>query len=1231
MRNTPILFVFILIILTKSSVWGQKNVPLTEYNTLVELYNNSAGSGWTNNTNWLDTTNSTVDDWFGVTVENGHVTKVELPNNNLQEVIFENQVNLPELRVLDLFNNILDGADFSNLESCTKLDTFKVENNKLIFKHLLPVFELSGYDSISTFSYYPQAIIDERENVSVDEHSNFEFSISDQYVSYNDQIQWFMIYYDVSMWRLIALEGETNSSIEFSPVTMDDSGIYFVEITNPGVPGLTLRSNEKTLDVNPANDIGIPYSEYNALISFYNSLNGENWKNNENWLDTINHSVNDWYGITVRDGHVTDISLQNNNLLGNIPAEIGNLSLLKNLYLNHNNINGTIPTTMEQLNHLQVLSLSNNGIEGPIPLEMGNMTSLSYLDLERNNIGYFPNGSPRAEWQIPEELNNLPLLKSLLLAYNYLQYNDFERIFHWPNFSNISNFTYKYQNPGIDNITKEAAPGDRVTISLQNYFSAPSDQYQWVKNNDPIPDANDSVLILKNVQPLDEARYYCIITNTSVPDMEMTNYSTYLKVKNVHGAGIPLLEYKALEAFYFATNGDNWNYNTNWLDTINFSVKDWPGVIVRDGHVRKLWLDSNNVVGTIPLEILNLSYLEDLSLVKNKLSGNIPNQIGNLSKLIILSLSENNLTGNIPVSIGQISNLYYLGLTRNNLEGIIPTEIGNCTKIEGISLGYNNLSGSIPSSIGNLSKLRHLNLQYNSLSGTIPKSFGNLLELRTLNLNNNQLAGPIPVELNNLTKLYRFDINNNLIGTNSNEKSVHIIRESNRQIPDELAQLIDMDTFRLGNNSLQFNDIEAIFSWENFNDFNDFIYSPQDLIGSAKTIEKEEGESITLSIDNYYPGNSDKYIWYKNGVPVTNGTSKILTKENLKPEDAGNYSCIITNTVATELALTSCDITLNIQKKVASSGVPLAEYNALVEFYNLFDGSSWPKNDNWLDTLTSSVNNWAGVTVENGRVTAIDLSDLGLIGEVLDIFTAFDSLTWLNLANNNLYGNFPTFSASKSGNIESVVSNGHNLTYLNISNNNFVFSDIEPVADELLAIDTFIYWPQQTIGEPIDTSIYKYDTITLEIPGYVPGANDLYSWLINEQPLTGATDETYIIKNAMLQDSGLYYCSVTNTLFPELTLQSEIMKLNVLIPSGIGVFDLNQVELFPNPAYDKIYINIGNYKVNLKIYNLAGTLVLQKYKFRSEWLNIDEFAKGVYIFRIESENSGIINKKIIIK
>jgi hypothetical protein len=59
-----------------------------------------------------------------------------------------------------------------------------------------------------------------------------------------------------------------------------------------------------------------------ALVDLYNNTNAPHWNNHNNWLTG---PVPTWFGITVIATRVTQISLAENKLKGNIPVAIGNL------------------------------------------------------------------------------------------------------------------------------------------------------------------------------------------------------------------------------------------------------------------------------------------------------------------------------------------------------------------------------------------------------------------------------------------------------------------------------------------------------------------------------------------------------------------------------------------------------------------------------------------------------------------------------------------------------------------------------------------------------------------------------------------------------------------------------------------------------------------------------------------------------------------------------------------
>ena len=116
----------------------------------------------------------------------------------------------------------------------------------------------------------------------------------------------------------------------------------------------------------------------------------------------------------------------------------------------------------------------------------------------------------------------------------------------------------------------------------------------------------------------------------------------------------------ALVALYNATGGPNWTNNTNWLS--NQPVGNWHGVTVSGGRVTRLALSGNQLTGSIPTQIGNLSSLRELYLQNNQLTGSIPTQLGNLSNLWLMFLGRNQLTGSIPTQLGNLSSLRHLRL-----------------------------------------------------------------------------------------------------------------------------------------------------------------------------------------------------------------------------------------------------------------------------------------------------------------------------------------------------------------------------------------------------------------------------------------------------------------------------------------------------------------------------------------------------------------------------------------
>ncbi|KAL3507244.1 hypothetical protein ACH5RR_032626 [Cinchona calisaya] len=215
-----------------------------------------------------------------------------------------------------------------------------------------------------------------------------------------------------------------------------------------------------------------------------------------------------------------------------------------------------------------------------------------------------------------------------------------------------------------------------------------------------------------------------------------------------------LLKWKVSSGNQDNTLLSSWNLQSNTAKNSSNLPCTWAGIFCIGGSVNWLNLSKSSIKGSLdscPFSSLtNLQYL-DLSL--NQIFGSIPPQIGNLSKLIYLDFSVNQLSGEIPTEIGNLENLTRFALGRNQLSGSIPPVIGSLGNLVTIYLQYNYLTGPVPPTLGNLSRLEKLLLFQNHLSGSIPPEIGNLISLRSLIFFGNNLTGEIPNSLGNLTDL----------------------------------------------------------------------------------------------------------------------------------------------------------------------------------------------------------------------------------------------------------------------------------------------------------------------------------------------------------------------------------------------------------------------------------------------------------------------------------------------
>lgn len=470
----------------------------------------------------------------------------------------------------------------------------------------------------------------------------------------------------------------------------------------------------------------------------------------------------------------------------------------------------------------------------------------------------------------------------------------------------------------------------------------------------------------------------------------------------------------ALIALYNSTNGPEWNRPWDLEKPAFF----WDGVIVASsGRVVALAQENNNLDGTLPAEIGDLSALRGLILGGNELKGGLPAQLGDLTELEALILRDNDFSGSIPTELGSLTKLFELNLAINGLTGDIPTELGALTMLETLSLNSNDLTGEIPVALSGLTNLNGLGLGGNGLSGAVPDELSALTNLERLDISENELSGEIPSSFSSLSSLEEIFINDNQISG----------------LPD--LSSLDVDFFNAGFNNLDFGDLLPNISIID-------QYIPQGNIGDPLTLVGMTGQDLDLQTTTSDDG-SNEYQWFKDDVLINGATSASYQFTYTGTTDEGLYRCDVTNGGVPDLTL-SRFITV-IDQTVTER----TDYAALEAFFNATGGANWVDKTNWL--TSEPFDQWLGVSTDiDDRVTAISLADNNLEGTLPEEISGLTKLESLVISNNNLGGILPSalwgltelrglnLSGNElTGTLPAEVNDLTQLVELNLSGNDF--------------------------------------------------------------------------------------------------------------------------------------------------------------------------------------------------
>jgi RHS repeat-associated protein len=299
-----------------------------------------------------------------------------LDHNQIPGTLPEELSNLTNLETLWINDNRMNGDLEPVITPLTELNSFNFSNNGFTFSEFLGAMQV--YDG-SSFVYAPQGTIDEETNHLVPPSTSHQFETEiDRETSPASVYQWFK--------DDVAIAPASTDAYEYSiaSASASDAGFYHYTITNSAAPELVLTSRKQRVILNSCQST--PEGEYNALMALFNSTNGAEWYESEGWGEPYPADLSSWYGVYVNeDGFVEELYLEENNLVGPLPVEFGNLCSLRYIYLNDNQLTGSVAPIANMI-HLRDVDLSDNQLSGTIPAAIGDLYQLYYLSFSDNHL-----------------------------------------------------------------------------------------------------------------------------------------------------------------------------------------------------------------------------------------------------------------------------------------------------------------------------------------------------------------------------------------------------------------------------------------------------------------------------------------------------------------------------------------------------------------------------------------------------------------------------------------------------------------------------------------------------------------------------------------------------------------------------------------------------------------------------------------------------------------------------
>ncbi|XP_048496067.1 receptor-like protein EIX2 [Beta vulgaris subsp. vulgaris] len=564
--------------------------------------------------------------------------------------------------------------------------------------------------------------------------------------------------------------------------------------------------------------------ERKALLQFKQSIQFDRCGLLSSWAEN-NQDCCQWKGVQcnnhtsrVEGLHLRGVrmdSLTNRCLEGNISASLLDLEHMSYLDLSFNNfLRQPIPPFLGSLTSLKHLNLSNANFKGEIPRQLGNISVLVSLDLNcRSELDPYDRPYVKNLWWLSRLtlltdinlsgidlsevtgwyhiINSLPYLRVLKmrecqLAPTYpssLSYaNSSSNLsivsLSSNDFNNASIFKWLFKLKGINTslvhldlsycLLLGYIPDDLGGMSSLSYLDMSINLLFGL-----IP---SSIWNMPNLSYL-SLSWNALSGLISFPDNIANHTLTHLDLSgNSFEVSTTLLKFLTqlcgLQELDLSSQNLPFEFSVimkslsvcslNTLETLDLSNNMvWgsiPDMISSFSSLKGLLLYGNRLNGTISQGIGQLSMLEELDFSSNTLSDTLSDKhLANLSSLRTLSLSENpELVVNVSSNWVPPFQLDSLTLGSCKLGPHFPEWLKTQNNFSWLDISNGGISGSIPVSFWKSlpSKLQLLDVSRNSIYGTVPEVSITFDNLPRINMSTNQFSGTIPSFLVNASMLY---------------------------------------------------------------------------------------------------------------------------------------------------------------------------------------------------------------------------------------------------------------------------------------------------------------------------------------------------------------------------------------------------------------------------------------------------------------------------------------------